>query len=60
MPTLVVSGRHDPIAPTPLGRRIADGTGGTFVEMPDAAHGVPVHFAAETNRLLRAHFAAAR
>jgi pimeloyl-ACP methyl ester carboxylesterase len=61
VPTLVVSGRHDPIAPTPLGRRIADGIpGATFVEMADAAHGVPVHFAGETNRLLRAHFAAAR
>ncbi len=60
IPTLVVSGTHDPIAPPPLGRAIAAAIpGATFVEMHDAAHGVPVQHADATNRLLRAHFAAA-
>lgn len=61
IPTLVVSGAHDPIAPPALGRAIADGIpGATFVALPDAAHGVPIQCAEATNRLLRAHFASGR
>jgi hypothetical protein len=60
VPTLVVSGRHDPIAPTPLGRRIADGIpGATFVEMADAAHEVRAGpLRGRDQSPLRAHFAA--
>jgi pimeloyl-ACP methyl ester carboxylesterase len=60
VPTIVVSGAHDPIAPPALGARIANAIAGArHVVMPDAAHGVPIQFAAATNRLLREHFVAA-
>lgn len=60
IPTLVTSGAHDPIAPPRLGRALADGLpGATFVLMQDAAHGVPIQFATETNRMLREHLGAA-
>lgn len=58
LPTLVVSGAHDPIAPPALGLRIANGIrGARFVTISDAAHGVPIQHAARTNELLREHFA---
>lgn len=60
IPALVVSGAHDPIAPPRLGRALADGMpGASFMVMQDAAHGVPIQFATETNRLLREHLHAA-
>lgn len=43
IPTLVVSGAHDPIAPPSLGRQISERISGSeFVELSDAAHGVPI------------------
>lgn len=60
IPTLVVSGAHDPIAPPALGLRIANGIrGARFVAFAEAAHGVPIHFAVQINALLREHFASA-
>jgi len=60
LPTLVVSARHDPIAPPALGRALASGIGGaSYVEIPIAAHGAPVQCAEHINALLRKHFARA-
>lgn len=59
LPTLVASGRHDLIAPPPLGRQLAEGIpGARYEEFPDAAHGLPIQFSERTNQLLREHFAA--
>ncbi len=59
VPTLVVSARHDPIAPPALGRAIADGIpGARFVLLEDASHGVPLEDAARVNALLLDHLAA--
>ncbi len=56
LPTLVVSGAHDPIAPPPLGRAIADGIAGArFVEFVDAGHALPIQCADEVNALLLNH-----
>lgn len=58
--TLVVSAVHDPIAPPPVGRRIADGIrGATFVEADGASHGLPITHADWVNGLLREHLEAA-
>jgi pimeloyl-ACP methyl ester carboxylesterase len=55
-PTLVVSGKHDPIAPPELGRAIARGiVGARYEEFSDASHGLPIHRAARVNTLLRNH-----
>jgi aminoacrylate hydrolase len=59
-PTLVVSARHDPIAPPALGRRIADGIPGARYELlEDASHGAPIQHRARINALLREHLTAA-
>jgi pimeloyl-ACP methyl ester carboxylesterase len=59
LPTLVVSGAHDLIAPPPLGRAIAAGIpGARYHELVDAAHGAPITHAASVNALLREHLAA--
>ena len=56
LPTLVVSAEQDRIAPPPLGRAIAAGIpGADYHELAGAAHGMPIHRAAEVNALLRAH-----
>jgi pimeloyl-ACP methyl ester carboxylesterase len=59
LPTLVVNATHDPIAPPPVGRTIADDIrGARFVEAAGASHGLPITHAAWTNGLLAEHFAA--
>lgn len=57
LPTLVVSGTHDPIAPPALGRALAAGIpGARYVEYPDGSHGLPIQLAARLNGLLASHF----
>ncbi len=57
VPTLVVSGAHDLVAPPALGRKIADCIpGARFVLMADGAHGAPIEHAARLNALLAEHF----
>jgi pimeloyl-ACP methyl ester carboxylesterase len=58
LPTLVVSARHDRIAPPAAGQTIAAGIAGAkYVEIADASHGAPIQFASHVNSLLREHFA---
>ena len=58
VPTLVVSGTHDLIAPPRLGRAIAEGVGARFVEFPDAGHALPIQVAAAASALLLEHLEA--
>lgn len=56
VPTLVVSARHDPIAPPSVGRRLADSIAGArYLEFADASHGLPITHAGEVNRRLGEH-----
>lgn len=56
IPTLVVSGRHDPIAPPALGRAIAAGVPGSrYVEFEDAGHALTIQQADRVNALLLEH-----
>lgn len=56
LPTLVVSAELDRIAPPRLGRAIAAGVpGAEYQELAGAAHGMPIHRAAEVNAMLRDH-----
>lgn len=56
IPTLVMTGAHDPIAPPHLGRAIAAAIpGAQLVEFPDASHALPIQLADEVNALLLAH-----
>lgn len=64
LPTLIVSARHDPIAPPVRGRAIAEalaaarpGAPVRFVEIEDASHGVTIQRAERVNALLLEHFA---
>ncbi|MBA2665106.1 MAG: alpha/beta fold hydrolase [Bradymonadaceae bacterium] len=58
IPTLVISAEHDVIAPPRFGRAMAAALGGArFIEIADAAHGVPIHQAEQINALLHEHFA---
>jgi pimeloyl-ACP methyl ester carboxylesterase len=60
IPTLILSGAHDPIAPPSSGRALRDGIPGSrYVEWADASHGAPIQHAARTNALLAEHFAQA-
>ncbi len=60
VPTLVMSAEYDPIAPPSFGRALAAAIpGARFVCIPDAAHGVTIHRAAEVNALLLGHLASA-
>jgi pimeloyl-ACP methyl ester carboxylesterase len=60
LPTLVVSARHDRIAPPRSGRALAAGIpGASYIEIPDAAHGVPIHKPDRINALLAEHLAGA-
>lgn len=59
-PTLVVSARHDLIAPPSAGRAIAEGIAGAkFVELEDASHGVTLQQPERINAMLREHLLAA-
>ncbi len=59
LPALVVSGRHDPIAPPILSRTIAHGIpGARYVEFADASHALPIQCADRMNALLLEHFEA--
>ena len=61
IPTLVASGRHDPIAPPAFGRAIAAGIPGSrYVEFEDASHAVTIQQADRVNALLLEHLDAAR
>lgn len=56
IPTLVVSGAYDPIAPPSSGRRIAAGIpGATFVEFEDASHALTIQCDERINSLLLKH-----
>ena len=60
IPTLVVSGTHDPIAPPAYGKEIASLIrGARFTEFPDASHALPIQCAAEVNSLLLDHLTVA-
>src|SRR5689334_11406073 len=60
LPTLVVSAGHDRIARPELGRALAaGGPGARYVEIAEAAHGVPLHLPARINELLLDHLATA-
>lgn len=60
VPTLVVSGSHDPIAPPRLGRDIADRIAGAwYEEFPEASHALPIQCERRLNALLLNHLIAA-
>jgi len=57
IPTLVISGAHDPIAKPAYGRALAAAIpGARFEEWPDAAHGVIIQQAEQINRRLADFF----
>jgi pimeloyl-ACP methyl ester carboxylesterase len=56
LPVLIMTGRHDPIAPPSAGRALAAAIpGARYVEVADASHGLPITHAALTNATLRDH-----
>lgn len=59
IPTLVVSARHDPIAPPSIGRALLGIPGARFVEVEDASHGLPLTHMAQVNALLGDHLSQA-
>ncbi|MCI0535365.1 MAG: alpha/beta hydrolase [Verrucomicrobiales bacterium] len=60
LPTLVVSAFHDRIARPEYGRALAAGIpGARYVELADAAHGVPIERPEQINNLLLEHLAQA-
>jgi len=60
IPTLVMSGRHDPIAPPALAKEIASRIDGArYIEFANAGHALPIQLAEEVNALLSDHFAKA-
>lgn len=57
IPTLVVSSRHDPIAPPSLGKTLAGAIpGARYEEATDASHGLPITHAGWLNELLVSHW----
>jgi pimeloyl-ACP methyl ester carboxylesterase len=60
IPTLVLSAAHDRIARPEYGRSLAAAIpGARYVEIADAAHGLPLQSPQQVNDLLAAHFAGA-
>ncbi len=60
IPTLVLSGTHDRIAPPASGRALATAIpGARYIEYDDAGHGLPIQHADRVNAVLREHFGAA-
>jgi pimeloyl-ACP methyl ester carboxylesterase len=60
IPTLVVAGAVDRVARPAFGRELAGAIpGARYVELAGASHGAPIHAAADINRMLAEHFAAA-
>jgi pimeloyl-ACP methyl ester carboxylesterase len=60
LPTLVVSAFHDRIARPEFGRALAAGIpGARYLEIENAAHGVPIERPEHINKLLLEHFAQA-
>ena len=56
VPTLVMSGAHDPIGPPRYGRALAAAIpGARFIEFDDASHGLPIQHDARVNALLAEH-----
>lgn len=57
LPTLVISGPDDIIAPAWAGKKLAAGIDGArFIEIPGAAHGLTIQCPAQVNALLIEHF----
>jgi pimeloyl-ACP methyl ester carboxylesterase len=57
LPTLVLSGAHDPISPPQVSDALAAGVpGARHVAFEDASHGLPIQHAARVNELLAEHF----
>jgi pimeloyl-ACP methyl ester carboxylesterase len=60
LPTLIVNAEHDRLAPPASGRTLAAGIPGShYVELPGAAHGIPLTEPARINALLLEHLAQA-
>jgi aminoacrylate hydrolase len=58
LPTLVLSAAHDRIARPTYGRALAAAIpGARYLEIADAAHGLPLQSPAQVNELLASHFA---
>jgi aminoacrylate hydrolase len=56
LPTLVLTGAHDPIGPPSAGSALAAAIpGARYVEVADASHTLPITHADLTNQLLRDH-----
>jgi 3-oxoadipate enol-lactonase len=56
LPTLVLSGAHDPISPPKVSEALASGIpGAKHVAFPDASHGLPIQHADRVNALLLEH-----
>ena len=57
LPTLVLSGAHDPISPPKVSADLAAGIPGVrHVAFADASHGLPIQQAERVNSLLAGHF----
>jgi pimeloyl-ACP methyl ester carboxylesterase len=57
LPTLVLSGAHDPISPPRVSEALAKGIpGARHVAFADASHGLPIQHAERVNALLVEHF----
>jgi aminoacrylate hydrolase len=61
IPTLVLSAEHDLIFPPRCGKTLAEGIpGAKYIEVPGAAHGVPIQCPEIVNQALTEHLRSAR